>query len=785
MDEMRLPLVAVTGTLLFPGITGPMVLGRPRALAAVTDAVASLEATLVVCVQRTPTPEFVLESFYPLGVRARVCKVTPREQVSEVIMKSLDRVRVLEILYKEPFAVVRLEVLPNPSDAGIELEAAEACLHALVDKARQLGLEIPDPKTFAKAEPLGRLYLLACAFHLSAEQEQTLLASETNLEAFTRFHSMLLHEVEVLTIRKRISSQTKGGLDHLQREQFLRQNIVAIQHELGEDGDEVGEVRLLQDRLDSLKLPDLARTETSRQLRMLRRMTPAASEYQVARSYVELVLDLPWSSSTPDQLDLVRARKLLDEDHDGLQPVKDRILEHLAVMALNPEVHAPILCFVGPPGTGKTSLGQSVARVLGRKFERISLGGVRDDAELRGHRRTYVGAMTGRLLQALRRGGANNLLLMLDEVDKLCTSFEGDPAAALLEVLDPAQNSTFHDNYLGLPFDLSHVFFITTANSLDPIPRPLLDRMEVIRLPGYTYQEKLAIAERHLIPKVLEEMGLKDQGLTAEGLDHLLVCFTREAGVRQLERTLAKLFRRLALRRAEGLEPVPRAIGPAEVEELLGVEEFLPETRREDLPPGVVAGLAWTETGGQILYIEVALLPEGQELILTGHLGDVMKESARTAYSYVLSQARHWGFEPYPHSVHIHVPSGAVPKDGPSAGLAMVAALASAMSGMPARADTAMTGEVSLSGLILPVGGVYEKVLAAHRSGIRRLALPHQNGKDLSRLPVTLRDELDVLLVDCVEDVLSALIPGLHIEANYTRRSLAGLQGEAAGIAIH
>jgi ATP-dependent Lon protease len=495
----------------------------------------------------------------------------------------------------------------------------------------------------------------------------------------------------------------------------------------------------------------------------LERLPPQAPDFQVTRTYLELILELPWRKATADVLDLPHARQVLDEDHYDLKDVKERILEQLAVLKLNPKAKAPILCFVGPPGVGKTSLGQSIARALGRKFERLSLGGLHDEAELRGHRRTYIGAMPGRILQALRRAGVNNPVLMLDEVDKVGRDFRGDPTSALLEILDPAQNSTFRDNYLDLPFDLSKVFFIATANDLAPVPRPLLDRMELLRLTGYSEEEKLQIARRYLIPRQLTEAGLTAEQLQIpdETLRHIISRYTREAGVRNLERAIGRLTRKVALRFAQG-ETQATTIEPGQLDDLLGPEVFLPEEGRKELPPGVATGMAWTEAGGEILYIEASLLPHSHELRITGQLGEVMQESARAAQTYVMAHADELGIDPAvfkDSGVHIHVPAGAVPKDGPSAGVALVTALASLYTNRPARSDTAMTGEITLSGLVLPIGGVKEKVLGARRAGIKRVILPKANAKDLRDLPDEVRQDTEVIFAERIGDALAAALP--------------------------
>jgi ATP-dependent Lon protease len=539
----------------------------------------------------------------------------------------------------------------------------------------------------------------------------------------------------------------------------------AIQEELGEKSPEKAEAEELRKRLAEAELPDEVRKEAERELGRLERLPPAAPDYQVLRTWLDLVLELPWKKPPADVIDMAQARQVLDEDHFDLSEVKERILEVLAVLKLNPEAKAPILCLVGPPGVGKTSVGQSIARALGRKFERMSLGGLHDEAELRGHRRTYIGAMPGRVLQAVRRAGAMNPVLMLDEVDKLGRDYRGDPASALLEVLDPAQNGTFRDNYLDLPYDLSKVLFITTANTLDTVPRPLLDRMEILRLSGYSEEEKIEIARRYLLPRQLREAGIKPEQLTIEpeALRRIIGRYTREAGVRELERMLGRVARKVARRFAEGhAEAV--TVHAGDLFDLLGPERVRPERFRKQLPAGVSTGLAWTEAGGDVLYIEATLLRDGRGLRLTGQLGDVMRESARAAQSFVWAHAEPLGIDPdlFRHAgVHVHVPAGAVPKDGPSAGVAMVTALTSLYTGTPVRSDVAMTGEITLTGLVLPVGGIKEKVLAARRAGIRHVILPRDNEVDLRELPDNVRQELTFTLAERIEDVLAAALPGV------------------------
>jgi ATP-dependent Lon protease len=576
-------------------------------------------------------------------------------------------------------------------------------------------------------------------------------------------YTALLKEIQILQLRDKIASETQAKIGKNQREYILREQLKAIQQELGE-GDEDSDIAHLKKQIEEADLPDHVRKEVDREVARLAKVPPSSPDHQVLRTYLELVLDLPWKRASEEHLDLSKVRQVLEEDHYGIKEVKERIVEHLAVLKLNPTAKAPILCLVGPPGVGKTSLGQSIARAMGRTFERFSLGGVHDEAELRGHRRTYVGALPGRIIQAIRRAGVNNPVLMLDEVDKIGRDFRGDPAAALLEILDPAQNHTFRDHYLDLPFDLSKVFFITTANTLDTISQPLLDRMEIIRLQGYSEREKAEIARRYLWPRRLKEAGLDASQvlLPDEVLNLVIARYTREAGVRQLEQMLGRLTRKVALSFAdlpEGAVREPVTIQPSLLPEWLGSERFMPEEARKELPIGVATGLAWTPTGGDVLYVETTLLPGGHDLTLTGQLGDVMQESARAARSYLWAHAESMGLDISRfkrNGVHIHVPSGAIPKDGPSAGITIATALASAYVGKVVRSDTAMTGEISLSGLVLPVGGIKEKVLAAHRAGIKRIILPKANMKDLKDVPVEVRDDLTFIPVERIEEVLPA-----------------------------
>jgi ATP-dependent Lon protease len=763
-----LPVLPLKNTVLFPHLGMPLAVGRPNSLAAVEAALATEEKTFVVAAQKdgnNDQPGF--DDLYSIGTRAVIKKMARGEGVIELLVQGVERVTLLKAEQNEPFLKARVQSLPEPQDMGTEIEAlhrAVVDLAARVLELAQVQVPINIQQIVAQTQdPLRFAYLLGSMLSLDVAREQALLEAPTRAEALRLMHGYLTHEVQVLELRKKISTAAETEMSKQQREYMLRQQMQAIQEELGEKTPEKAEVEELRRRLGEADLPDYVRKEAEHELSRLERLPPIAPDYQVIRTYLDFVLELPWKKTTTDVIDLAHARQVLDEDHYDLKDIKDRILEDLAVLKLNPDAKAPILCLVGPPGVGKTSLGQSIARSLGRTFERMSLGGMHDEAELRGHRRTYVGAMPGRLLQAIRRAGVRNPVLMLDEIDKLGRDYRGDPASAMLEILDPAQNNQFRDNYLDLPFDLSKVFFITTANTLDTIPRPLLDRMEVIRLSGYSEEEKMEIAKRYLLPRRLKEAGLTAEQLQIqpEALRHIIARYTREAGVRELERMLGSIARKVARRFAEGkTEPV--SVGVSDLTDLLGPERVRPERFRKELPAGVSTGLAWTEAGGDVLYVEATLLRDGRGMRLTGQLGDVMKESARAAQSFVWSHADALGIDPdlFRHSgVHIHVPAGAVPKDGPSAGVALASALTSLYTGVPVRSDVAMTGEITLTGLVLPVGGIKEKVLAARRAGIHHVILPRDNEMDLRELPDNVREEMKFTLAERIEDVLSAALP--------------------------
>ena len=770
-DVRKLPVLPLKNVVLFPNLTLPLTVGREASRAAVDSAIRDHEGELVMVAQRDASQENPgAGDLYSFGTRAKIRKVLRTGPAAmDIIVSGLERVHLLHLDSDAGFLQADVQPSPFVSEGSDEEKALRGSLFDLAAQA----IERVNPQAAEQISellsnadnPQQVMWLLATAFNLDVDKQQSLLEGPTLVEALRLAVKHISHEIQVLQVRQKIVSEAQEEMSKEQREYVLRRQLKAIQDELGEDDPEKAEIRELRKRLEKADLPDEVRKEAEREMNRMERMPGQSPERHILRTYLELVIELPWRHSTEDNLEIARARQILNDDHYGLDDVKERILEHLGVLNRNPDAKAPILCFVGPPGVGKTSLGQSIARALGRKFERMSVGGLHDEAELRGHRRTYIGAMPGRLIQAMRRAGANNPVLMLDEIDKLGRDFRGDPAAALLEVLDPQQNNSFRDNYLDLPFDLSKVLFITTANSLESIPQALLDRMEVIRLAGYSEEEKVAIARRYLIPRQLTEAGLTAEHIefTAEGLTKLIASYTREAGLRNLERGLGRVARKVALKFAEG-KTEKIYVTPDVVVDLLGPEIFLPEEQRKDLPPGVATGLAWTPTGGDVLYIEATLLPQGKGMTLTGQLGDVMQESAKAAQSYLWAHAEEYGLDPKMFSdfgAHVHVPSGAIPKDGPSAGITMAVTLASLYSRIPARSDTAMTGEITLTGRVLPIGGVKEKVLAARRAGILRVVMPKANAKDLRDLPKHVREEMEFLFAERIDEVFRETIPAL------------------------
>lgn len=768
------PVLPLKNLVIYPGQIAPIAVGREKSLRAVNKAMESNNQILTV-LQRDPEMEDpVKQDLYSIGSLCTIKRVDKRNSGAQVIAEAQQRVQIHRVYNNKEYMSAQYAELANLADVFPKVSASAVATHATALEYAQKIASVLNPDKSEQVfqqfvgqykNPITQMYRIASyAKHLHLEQAQEILEIDDvdNLMDFVL--EVLKNELSIAEIQLEIQSSAHEGMEQQQREHLLRQQKRAIEQALGE-GENDDEIAELKEQLRQANIPENAKKEVDRELRRLARMSPHASDFQVARSYLELVAELPWNVVTEDNLELGHAKEILEEDHFGLADVKDRILESLAVLKLNPEAKASILCFVGPPGVGKTSLGQSIARAMGRKFERMSLGGLHDEAELRGHRRTYIGSMPGRILQAIRRCGVRNPVLMLDELDKLGRDFRGDPSAALMEILDPAQNVEFRDNYLNLPFDLSKVFFITTANTLEGILRPLLDRLEVIELTGYSELEKLEIAKRFLIPRQTLNAGLQEPQMqfTDGGLKHVVRRYTREAGVRNLERTIESIARKRA--KNSLLEKTSRGkLSADKIVELLGPEKFREDRNRRTLTNGVATGLAWTEAGGDVLYVEASLTSKDDKVTITGHVGQVMQESAKAARSYIWSVADklHIDREAIEQSgVHIHIPAGAVPKDGPSAGITMATALASAYSSKIVRDDIAMTGELTLSGLVLPVGGVREKILAAHRSGIKHVILPKDNESELEKLPTSVREDMEISLVETLTDVVKIAIPNL------------------------
>ncbi|HUO74432.1 MAG TPA: endopeptidase La [Solirubrobacteraceae bacterium] len=761
----RVGVLPLRDTVTFPEMLIPLNVGQPRSIELINETLRGDRSIVMVASRNpeieSPSPED-LYSVGVLGVIARMIRVP--DGTLRVLIQGGQRVRIDGWEATEPYLVADISELPDIVKPSPELTAlmrnVQQTFNDIVTEVPYLPEElqimvanVEDPSTLT--------HLIAGALRLKTEEKQELLEEVDVAKRLRRLSEILARELEVVAIGSKIQSQVQSELEKGQREYFLRQQLKAIQEELGEADEVQAEVNELRDQLQTLELPDEVRKQVDRELARLQRLQPAMAEYGVVRGYLEWIASLPWDTSTEDNLDLQHARKVLDEDHYDIEQVKERILEFLAVRSLKPDARGSILCFVGPPGVGKTSLGRSIARALGRQFERLSVGGVRDEAEIRGHRRTYIGAMPGVIIRALRDAGANNPLLMIDEIDKMGADFRGDPSSAMLEVLDPEQNATFRDHYLDLPFDLSRVMFVTTANTLDTVPGPLRDRMEVIQLAGYTEEEKLEIAKRYLVPRQIERNGLTRSRIefSEAALRAIVADYTREAGVRQLEREIGSVVRKVARQVAEGTVKRKVTVTEPRVRALLGKRRFYSETRRRTSRPGVATGLAWTPVGGEVLFIEATAMPGKGHLTITGQLGEVMQESAQAALSYIRSNvsdvvpdlSEDWFAT---HDIHIHVPAGATPKDGPSAGVAMVTALASLLTGRPVRSDVAMTGEITLTGQVLPIGGLKEKALAAQRNKIRTVIAPALNEQDVDEIPEHLRKDLEFRFVSTVDEVL-------------------------------
>lgn len=758
----EVPVLPLEDNVLFPEIAMPLLVKGEKWVRLVNDVVLGDKILGAVTLRRQDVEEPSQDDFYEVGVLGRVSRMLklPEEAV-QILVFGLVVFRVKEWIQWEPYPAARIEIIQEEEDRSDEIEALTRNILSLFQKVVELAPYLPKEAFVAAMnikKPSRLAHFVASNLNLDTEQKQEILSIFELLEKLRRVNFYLSRELEILQIGNKIQTQIQKELAKTQREYFLREQLKAIQRELGELDEKSGEVNELKRRIETLNLPVEVREEADRELERLSRVPVASFEYPVIRNYLDWIVELPWNDATEDILDIEVARKILDEDHYDLEKVKERILEYLAVCQLKKDLKGPILCFVGPPGVGKTSLGRSIARSLNRKFVRISLGGIRDEAEIRGHRRTYVGAMPGRIIQGIRKAKSKNPVFMLDEIDKLGLDFRGDPAAALLEVLDPEQNSSFVDHYLGVPFDLSRVLFIATANVVDTIPPALFDRMEVISISGYTDQDKIVIARQYLLPKQCRENGLRLEDIVIEDemIRKIVREYTREAGIRNLERNIAAICRKVAKYLISGKE-VPVVVNEATLREFLGPRRFYEEITSGRDRVGVATGLAWTETGGEILFVETAVLPGKGNLILTGNMGEIMQESAKIALSCVRERAQDWGISPEFHEkydVHVHVPAGAIPKDGPSAGITIATSIVSALSKIPVRHDIAMTGEITLTGRVLPVGGIKEKVLAAYRVGVYRVILPRENQKDLSELPGEIRDKIEVFLIDSLDEAL-------------------------------
>lgn len=763
----ELPILPLRDTVIFPFIVSPLIIARPKSIRLIDDVLSSGNRILGLVAQRNaevedPEPK----NLYSYGTAAIILKMLKFPDGSlRVLVQGLSRLKIIKYQNIEPYFVATVASLAETYEKSTELDALARNVSIQFQKIVSLVPQLPDELQVVAVNTShpGKLSdLVASNLNLSVAEKQEILEAIDIKERLEKFTVYLNRELEVLEMGSKIQDQVQTELSKNQREFFLREQLKAIQQELGIGDERSMEIKELKEKIEQAKMSEEAEKEAMRELDRLSKMQPGVAEYTVSRTYLDWLIALPWSKSTDDNLNINVAQKVLDEDHYDLNKVKERIVEYLAVRKLKPDSKGPILCFVGPPGVGKTSLGRSIARALGRKFIRISLGGVRDEAEIRGHRRTYIGALPGRIIQGLKNAGSNNPVFMLDEVDKIGTDFRGDPSSALLEVLDPEQNFSFSDHYLDVCFDLSKVMFITTANVLDTIPSALRDRMEVIELPGYIEEEKLQIANKYLIPRQLTEHGLAKKYLTISktGVMKIISDYTREAGLRNLEREIARICRKVAKEVAQDNKQ-KKSVKAFNVAEFLGPQKFYSEVADRTREPGVATGLAWTPAGGEILFIEATQMRGGKGLTLTGQLGDVMKESAQAALSYVRSRAKKFGVDEKffeKNDIHIHVPAGAIPKDGPSAGVAMVTSLISLLTKRPTCSDTAMTGEVTLRGKVLPVGGIKEKMLAARRAGIKRVILPDRNKNDLEEVPKNARDEMEFIFVDNVDDVISSAL---------------------------
>ncbi|MFP3998932.1 MAG: endopeptidase La [Desulfobacterales bacterium] len=760
----KLPILPLYNVVLFPKMVLPLMVMQEESIQLIDEAMSGDRVIgAVASVHTDPKPNYTPKDLYDVGCSAVILKMAKAEDNrAQILLQGIGRFKIREYTKTKPYFKARVEHIGEDETKDKEIEAMMANLVSQYQKVVQMSSSLPDEmSSMAKSleEPGTLADMVTSTIDSDTKEKQEVLELFDIRKRLRKVTTLVSYQIDILEIGSKIQSQVKGDMDKQQREYYLRQQLKAIQQELGEIDESGSEVEEYRARIYEKNLPDEAKKEAERELNRLARMHPSSAEYSVALTYLDWMTALPWNETTTDNLDLKRAEQILENDHYGLEKAKRRILEYLAVLKLNPEIKGPILCLAGPPGVGKTSLGNSIARALGRKFVRIALGGIRDEAEVRGHRRTYVGALPGRIIQGIRRAGSKNPVFMLDEIDKVGADFRGDPSSALLEVLDPEQNYSFTDHYLDVPFDLSRVMFITTANMLDTIPPALLDRMEVLRLSGYTREEKVKIATRFLIPRQRSMHGLKADNIsiTKGAVNHIIAGYTREAGVRNLERELAAICRGAAAKIAKGETNFVK-IGMRGIKEYLGPVRFsFDEIKKRVSTPGVVMGLAWTEAGGDVLFVEATTMRGKGRLNLTGQLGEVMKESANAALSYIRANAAVLKIDENffeTHDIHVHVPAGAVPKDGPSAGVTLLAAMASVLTGTPASKDLAMTGEITLRGQVLAVGGIKEKVLAAHRAGIKSVILPKFNEKDTEDIPENVKDEIRFHFVDNMRQVL-------------------------------
>jgi len=787
---LELPILPVRDVVVFPYMILPLFVGRTISVSAIDESLSKDRLIFLAAQKEQGEEEPSPDQLYQTGTVALIMRMLkmPDGRI-KILVQGISRARIETIIQREPFMKAAIKrVREREPKKNLEVEALIRTVKEQMQKVTDLGkMVLPDIMVVAENldEP-GRLAdLLGSNLGLKVEEAQEVLETSSSLARLQKVHELLSREINLLEMQEKIHSRTKGEIDKSQREYYLREQLKSIQKELGEIDELSAEIAEYEQKIKAADMPEKVQEQASKQLERLRHMHPDAAEASIMRTYLDWLVEMPWSRSTSDNLDISLAESVLDEDHYDLEKVKNRVLEYLAVRKLKERMKGPILCFVGPPGVGKTSLGKSIARALGRKFVRISLGGVRDEAEIRGHRRTYVGALPGKIVQGIHGAGSNNPVFMMDEVDKLGADFRGDPSAALLEVLDPEQNQSFADHYLGVPFDLSNVMFIATANLLDPIPSALKDRMEVLGLPGYTDDEKLHIVRRYLLARQLEEHGLlpEDLGLSDPAILRIIHWHTREAGLRNLEREIAGICRKVARNIASGRSG-PFQVTTRNLEKYLGPQKFFMEGEQEKNDVGVATGLAWTQAGGEILYVETTLMKGKGGIILTGQLGDVMKESAQAAISFTRSRAGSLGVDPNfsaDSDIHVHVPAGAIPKDGPSAGITIATALVSSLTGIPVNKDVAMTGEITLRGRVLPIGGVKEKVLAAHRAGIKTVILPARNSSDLEEVPPKIKRTMNFVPVGSIEEVLARALVSSPLKDRGGAKKGRGLrQGQRA-----